>query len=272
MERDPAGAARLYIRVAVLSFRRSSTYRVATLGGAAANTVVAFLLASVLLATVSQRGSIHGLDATGAVTFMFVVFGLDAPVGVFQALELGDRIRSGDVAVDLYRPLDTQLYWLAQEVGRAAFATLTRLAPPLLIGGLVFAVRVPPRFTTWLAFAASLGAAVAFSFAYRFVISLAAFWMLDARGVYSISGLFVMGLSGFVIPLQLLPPWVSSIARNLPFAALAQFPAEVFLGMHPGLGGLLAVVARQVAWTVAFAVIGRMLLGAGMRRLVVQGG
>ena len=259
------------MRVARLSFQRSSTYRVATVGGAVSNTVVAFLLASVLLAVISQRGSIRGLDATGAVTFTFLVYGLDGPVGVYHPLDLTQRIRTGDVAVDLYRPYDVQLLWLAHELGRAAFHTLTRLAPPLLIGGLVFELRVPNDAATWIAFAASLWAAILLSYAYRFLLSLTAFWMLTGQAATGIAGMFVMLLSGLTIPLQLFPSWVGSVAKALPFASFGQLPAEIFIGDHPGAEAV-PIVARQLMWVVVLAVGGRALLGTATRRLVVQGG
>ena len=267
----PPFPAAAYVRVARLAFLRASTYRIATLGGIVANTAVAFILASVLVSVVSQRGAIEGIDARAAATFAFLVYALDAPVGIFRLLDLGERIRSGDVAVDLYRPFDLQLYWLANEVGAAGFAVLTRLVPPLAFGALVFDLRLPSEPEVVVGFASSLVAAMAVSYGFRFVVALSGFWVLDGRGVQSITGFLVVALSGWVLPLQLYPDWLAAIARALPFATLAQFPAEAFLGMHRG-GEIVALVAQQLAWAAALAVLGRMLLGAATRRLVVQGG
>ena len=46
------------------------------------------------------------------------------------------RVRSGDVATDLQRPLDFQAYWLAQDLGRAAYHALFRGVPPFIFGAL----------------------------------------------------------------------------------------------------------------------------------------
>ena len=261
----------MYARVARLAFHRAATYRIATLGGAVANTLVAFLLASVLLLVVSERGDLRGLDAAAAVTYTFVVFGLDEPVGIYQTLELTRRIRSGDVSVDLYRPFDVQLYWLANEAGRSLYALATRLAPPMLFASFFFDLRLPTQADVWFAFACSVVAAMLVSFTFRFVVSLSAFWMLDGRGVQSITGFLVAALGGTAYPLQLYPGWVGDIARALPFATVAQFPAEVFLGMHRGAAAV-ELIGRQLMWAVVFALMGRALLGSATRRLVVQGG
>lgn len=261
----------VYVRVARLAFSRLSAYRVAMAGGIAANTVIAFLQASVFLAVFSQRGEIRGLDATGAVTFTFLTWALDAPVALFMPLELAERVRTGDVAVDLYRPFDVQLYWLANEVGRSAFATLTRLAPPLLIASVFFDLRVPTTPTVAIAFVASVGGAFAVSYALRFLVALSGFWLLDGRGVQGMTGFLIVALSGFGFPLQLYPDWLGGLARALPLAALAQVPAEMFLGMHTGVDAI-AAVARQFLWAAVLAVTGRVVLARATRKLVVQGG
>jgi ABC-2 type transport system permease protein len=259
----------LYARVARNAFGRYATYRASTVGGAVANTVVGVLRASVLLAVVVPRGSIRGFTASDAATFAFLAVALDAPVSMFAPLDLAARIRTGDVAVDLYRPLDVQAYWLAHEVGRAAFQLLTRLAPPLLAGGLLFHLRIPSDPRVWFAFAAALAGAIVLSFALRFVLTLSAFWLLDGQGVQGIANIFATLLSGWMVPLALFPPAVARVGRNLPWASLLQLPAEVFLQSG---GSQLLTFARQLAWTIALLGLGRVLLRRATRRLVVQGG
>lgn len=267
----PAIVRRVYLRVARLAFAQLSTYRAAMAGGIAANTAIAFLQASVFLAVFSARGEIRGLDAAGAVTFAFVTWALDAPIAMFMPLDLATRVRRGDVAVDLYRPFDVQLYWLANEAGRSAYATLTRLAPPLVIASLFFDLRVPTTPTVFAGFAASVVAAFAVSYAFRFLVALSGFWLLDGRGVQGMTGFLVVALSGFGFPLQLYPDWLGTVARALPFASLAQIPAEMFLGMHTGLAAV-TIVVRQLLWAVGLAVAGRVVLARATRQLVVQGG
>jgi ABC-2 type transport system permease protein len=272
--RDRPTPGAVYANVARLAFARNTTYRISTIGGAAANTIVAALFASVLLATFRQRpdGHLGSLDATAAVTYTFIVYGLDAPIAIFHPLPLIDRIRSGDIAVDLHRPFDVQLYWLAEDVGRLAFHALARFAPPLLVGGLLFDLRIPHTPSTWAAFAATVALAAVLSYVYRFAVALSAFWFLDGRGVQGITNLFVMLLGGTTLPLQVLPDSIEGPARALPYAATTQLPAEVLLGLHDDAAALAAILARQAAWIVVLTLLGRSLLHRATRRLVVQGG
>ena len=75
----------------------------------------------------------------------------------FGEFGLAERIRTGDIVVDLYRPVDVQRYWFDQELGRAGFQVLWRALPPFAVGALVFDLALPPDVGTWVAFAASAG-------------------------------------------------------------------------------------------------------------------
>ena len=121
---------RLWFEVARRSFRRWSTYRMATAAGVVTNTVFGYLRAYILLAVVAAAGgTAGGWDATQLVTFAFLTQGLMNVSLAFGDPELAQLIRTGDVVVDLYRPVDLQMWWLAASLGRAAFSTLARGSP-----------------------------------------------------------------------------------------------------------------------------------------------
>ncbi len=262
---------RLYLEVARQTFRKVTTYRGATFAGAFTNTVFGFLIAYVLLAVYATRPSVNGFDASDALTFTFVVQGLLMVVGVFGNTEVADRIKSGDVIVDLYRPLDFQAYWMADAYGSAAFYAIFRGIPPFIVGALVFDLRLPTAPLTWLAFVVSVALAVAVAFGWRFLLNLTAFWILDVRGPNQIGWLVAQFFSGVFIPLFFFPWWLARVADALPFASMAQVPAEVFLGKHEGLD-LLGVLGVQLAWALVLLGAGRVVLARAVRRVVVQGG
>src|ERR671930_347527 len=90
-------------------------------------------------------------EAVTNTVFCFLTQALIGPVQIFGGMELTERIRTGDVAIDLYRPADLQGWWLADDLGRAAFALAFRGLPPLLTGILVFHLGVPGP-ATWARF------------------------------------------------------------------------------------------------------------------------
>lgn len=266
-----AWRARLYWEVARRGFRRYATYRAATFAGIFTNTVFGFLRAYVFVALFAVRSVVGGYDARDALTYTFVAQGLLATVELFGWWEIALGIRSGDVVTDLYRPLDYQGYWLAQDIGRGAFEAIFRGIPPFLCGLLVFRLLLPQSPLTWAAFVISVLLAICVSFALRFLVNISAFWLLDYRG----PGTLVMAvsnfLSGMLVPVVFFPGALRGVATLLPFAAMLQTPVDVFLGKQHGLA-LLGTLAGQAAWALALLLLGRLLLRAALKKLVVQGG
>ena len=263
---------RLWWEVAKRSFARHATYRAATFAGVFTNTVFGFIKASILLAVFHERSSIGGFDVRDALTFTFVAQGFLAAVGAFGGhLGLADRIQTGDVVTDLYRPVDLQAYELATDLGRAAFQLFIRAIVPLVVGGIAFDLRLPTTPGPWLVFLASLTVGLVVSFAIRFLVSLTTFWFLDYRAPSQMSTVITLFLSGFAVPVVMFPDWLESLARALPFVAFVQLPIEVLLQKYDG-GELVGVFAFQAAWAVVLLALGRFVLARATRRVVIQGG
>ena len=262
---------RLYWEIARRGFGRYAAYPAATLAGIWTNTVFGFIQAYILLALYENRDDIGGYDPSDAVTYVWFVQAMLMAVYAFGWFEVAFRIRSGDIATDLARPLDPLRYWLAFDLGRALYHFAFRGIAPFLVGMLVFDIRLPESPATWVWLALSLVLAVVVSFGFRFLYNLVAFWLTDYRGV----GWLAMGvsfvLSGFVLPLPFFPDWLEAIARVLPFAAMVQIPIDVFLEQATGaeVAGLLLL---QALWAVILLCLARIVLGAAIRQLVVQGG
>jgi ABC-2 type transport system permease protein len=262
---------RLYWHVASTTMRRLTAYRGATVAGIFTNTVFGYLIAYVTVAVFRQRPAIGGYDVTDAVTFTFVTQGLLMVVGMFGDTEMAERVRTGDVAVDLSRPYDFQGWWAATSAGRTVFFAAFRSLPPFLFGSVAFHLRLPAEPWVWPAFVLSAALAAAIGFAWGFLLQLSVFWVLDVRGPLQIGWITANVLSGMLAPLVLLPDGLERVVRLLPFASLIQVPVEVFLGKSRGLD-LVGAYALQVAWVVALVALGRGALARAERRVVVQGG
>ncbi|WP_354640666.1 ABC transporter permease [Kitasatospora camelliae] len=268
------GALGLYLAVARGAFRRYSTYRAATLAGAFTNTVFGCILASTFLALWRARPGLGGYDTTQAVTYIWVSQALLVTVAVwgggFQD-DVQERFRSGDIAIDLYRPVDFQGWWLASDLGRAAFHLLARGVPPTLVGALLFHTRLPASPAVWAVFLLSVLLAVVVSFGLRFLVSLTGFWLHDSEGVRAVMLVVAMFFSGMLLPISLFPGALGTAAHVLPWSALVQIPTDVLLERRTG-GALLTGLAFQLAWAAALLAAGRALQLLATRKVVVQGG
>lgn len=256
-----------------LGYRRYAAYPGATAAGLFTNMFFGFLQAYILLAVYESRDSIGGYDVRDAVTYVWLTQGLLSVVASFGPswIELALRVRSGDIAVDLARPLDLQRAQLAQDFGRAGYQLLFRAAPPFVLGALLFDLTAPSSAGVWAVFAVSVALAVVVSFAVRFAVNLLSFWLTDYRGAMLLALTVSQLLSGLIVPLAFFPEPSDTVARALPFASMLQLPVDVFVGAAAG-SEIMAVLAIQATWALALLGLGRLVLAAGTRKLVIQGG
>ncbi|QIJ62954.1 ABC-2 family transporter protein [Streptomyces sp. JB150] len=265
------GAGRLYGAVAAGAFRRYATYRAATAAGVFANTVFGLILVYTYLALWDERPRLGGYDQAQAVTYVWLGQALLAAAAIggggFED-ELMERIRTGDVAIDLYRPADLQLWWLASDLGRAGFQLLGRGVVPFAFGAVFFEVALPSEPLRWAAFLVAVGLGVVVGFGIRYLVALSAFWLIDGTGVVQMSWLAGFFCSGMLLPLNVFPGELGEVVRALPWSSLLQAPADVLLGTADPL----PTFAFQAAWAVALLALGRLVQSAATRRVVVQGG
>jgi viologen exporter family transport system permease protein len=256
--------------IAKRGWRRYAAYPWATVAGAFTNTIFGFLLAYVLLAVYRSRSDVGGFDAADAVTYVWLSQSMIMTVYIFSWWELAWRIRDGSIATDLLRPLNPQRYWLAFDLGRAPYHFLFRGLPPFVLGALVFELRYPSPLDA-LAFLVSLPLAVVVSFGFRFIYNSVAFWLLDFRGVVTLSTTVIVFFSGMAIPLRFMPTALRDLCYALPFGSVIQTPVDIWLGKRQG-AALAGVLALQLFWAIALLAIGQLVLQRATRKVIVQGG
>src|SRR5207237_5273484 len=123
-----------YWEVAKRGVRRYSTYRAATVAGVVTNSVFAFIRAYILIAVFRQQAHIGGFDVRDALTYTFVSQGFLIPMPMFGWYDIDQRVRTGDIVSDLYRPVDFQGYWFVLDGARALYQAMAR-GVPTVAGG-----------------------------------------------------------------------------------------------------------------------------------------
>ena len=264
----------LYVAVAVRAFRRYSTYTVATLAGAFTNSVFGIVISFVYLAVWAQSPHAGGYDAKDAVTYCWLAQAMIATVSIWAGGATDDvaaRIRTGDIAVDLYRPASFLGWWLATDLGRAAYHLASRGVAPTIVGALLFHISFPSNPLVWLLFLLSVTLGVMVSFGIRMLVACSAFWLLDHTGLLNVSTVCAMFFSGLAVPLVLFPGWTRDVVLHLPWAAYVQVPIDVWLGKSTG-AELVAALGFQAAWVVVLLGACAVVLRLADRKVVLQGG
>jgi len=141
----------------------------------------------------------------------------------------------------------------------------------MIVGALLFGFAFPHNLTAIVLIAPAIGLAVVISFACRFLVNLAAFWLVEVRGLITVYVLTMNLLCGLIVPVQLFPMWLKVIAYSTPFPFLMQAPTDLVTRQAEGWHAV-GIIAAQLGWCVVLLGLGRIVLSRATEKLVVQGG
>src|SRR6266700_3698949 len=259
---------RLYREVARRAIQRQLAYRTENLAGVVTNVFFGYIRAAVFVAVYQGQASnsIGGYDAQAAVSYTWVTQAMIMVVALWGWWDIEETIRTGDVVSDLAKPFVYLGFWLARDVGRAAYFTVFRAVPILLAGELLFGLHWPSSLGAWLAFGLSVVLALLVSFGWRFLLNVSAFWTTDARGLGSIALAAVTFLGGFVVPIRYFPVWLQPLALGLPFASITQTPSDLFVERVQG-ADVVGPMALQLVWAVVMLVAAQLTTLLATRRV-----
>ena len=188
--------------------------------------------------------------------------------------ELADKIRTGDIAYDLCRPMQLYGYYYVRIAAQKLMGSLLRALPML-----VFAALLPPGWGIGApASPAALGLALAgILLGLLCVCALENITVgltmrtLDPKGVQALLNLMMMILSGNILPLTLFPDSWQKVITLLPYAQLLDAPIRLYTGEWT-LAQAPRALLIQAAWTAMLMGLGLLLWKKNQRRLIVQGG
>ena len=262
---------RLYIEVAKKSFQRQVAYRDATIAGFVTNLFFGNLRAAVMIAVYGASAHVAGYSLTDSITYTGLTQALIGVMALWGWFDILRTIKSGEVASDLSKPFDYYTFWLAQDAGRGSYQLLARGVTMMIVYALIFSIITPATIGQWALTLISLLLAWLLSFAWRFLISTAAFWAVDAIGYARMAYFLTLFPSGFLIPVSFMPDWLQAICRATPFPSMIDTPVRIYLN-HARGADAVGLLLAQAAWAIVLILAGRLMAEAGRRKLIIQGG
>lgn len=210
----------------------------------------------------SEAGPLAGFGQAEFARYFTVTLVVRQLTGAWVMWELNYQIRTGALSPALLRPLNPLWVNLASTLAAVPWR-LVVLAPILAAlfawrPDIVF-VPTPARLVGFLV---SVGLAFLAAWLVQVVFGVLAFWFDQSLGFFSVYFAVWGLLSGYFVPLSLLPDALGGVAAWLPFHATLGAPVDVLLGGAP-VGPTLAL---QGAWVGALLLGVRGLWAAGLRR------
>lgn len=184
---------------------------------------------------------------------------------------IGHKVRSGDYAVDLIKPVTSVMVYWSTSLGGTLANIATRGLPVLLVFSPVFLDVAKLSLARLLVF---LGACIAGYIMTNLIFALIGHLAFVTTEIWPFARSTqnsIRFLSGALIPIAFFPPWLAAIARFLPFRLLYSFPIRVLLEDLPAE----EVVRDSLllgAWLVLLSVLLWLVHKRAVWHSVVQGG
>ena len=224
-----------------------------------------------LWTSVAGKGTFMGRDADQYVAYFLATLLVRQLTGNWVAWQMMEEIRMGTMAMRLLRPIHPFVTYTASHLAALPFRGV--IALPLVVILLVTSGRDglthdPLQLAAVLP---SIAMAWLITFAILFAIGSLAFFLTQTMALATLYfGLFSL-FSGYMLPLDMLPGPIATIATYLPFRFTLSVPVEI-LTLPLSSAKLAEMLALQAAWLAALVALAIWLWNRGVRRFESVGG
>ena len=183
---------------------------------------------------------------------------------------INGQIQSGNIAVQLIRPISFSAMLFARHFGTSAVKCILYSVPLTVIAACFF--KQPLCCLPQLP-AALLSVLLAYliQFLYSLIIGLMAFWLIVTWPLNMLLGAVYKLLSGSWIPAAMFPDALKTVNTFLPFRAMYEIPVSILTVPMDGKH-IASKLAVQVFWLTFLFVLKNVTWKTGTKKLVVQGG
>jgi ABC-2 type transport system permease protein len=222
-------------------------------------------------AVFSSSRAVAGYDLAQMVTYVGVGWIIRSFYFNNVDRDMAAEVLEGKIALNLLRPVDTQLMYLSQTVGEACFRAVMFTLPVAAALVLVYPIRPPAGWIAAMLFAVSCILALLILTSINFMVGTVSLHIYSIMGVIRAKYFIVEFLSGLLLPLSFFPPGLQRVISWLPFPYISFTPLQIYLGKARGWAAWEALAAQGV-WVVVLYCGGRAFWKFSTRRLSIQGG
>lgn len=230
-----------------------------------------FVFYYIWMAIYKTDSVINGISKEQIVTYIILSRILYTQVTSGFIPRIGRRIQTGDISMDLLKPMDFQLFMFFGRIGDFLSFFVMTAVPILIICSLFLGMQAPANALTFVYFLLSLLMAIAVSFFVEYWVGLLTFYTNYSWGLQTFQEALVSMFSGVLIPLSFFPGWLRTITDLLPFQQMSYSPVSIYLGIVKGKQ-VFEVLGFQFLWIVILFVLSRLFYSFAIKKITVQGG
>lgn len=260
---------RKYWTIFRVNWQNSLEYRGPTFIYILGNLLYIVVLLYLWNAIYREGGALGEYTLSELFTYYVLQLMINSLVLSYVSWDIVDQIREGFFSNFLIKPLNYLTYWftlnLSGKLLEGVFILIVGAVVALILASQLF---IPPQGVPVFYFLFSLVLGLVLAFEFEFLIGVIAFWLIQVKSFKYMLQYIIFFFAGAVLPLDLFPGGLKTVAEWLPFQFLVYFPIQIFLGKEeaPMEGFLIAMI-----WILGLYLFLRFLLMRGIRKYEAVG-
>lgn len=215
--------------------------------------------------------SIEGFDFSHMLTYIAVGWIIRSFYFNNIDQEMTYGVMEGKLAMDLIKPVNTQLMYIAQALGESVFRLGLLTVPTAAVLLLVYPLQWPASLVHFAAFLLSVVLSFFIVAGINFAVGTFALRLKSILGLLRAKYFLLELFSGLLIPISFFPHIFQKILSALPFQYISYVPVLLYLGKIHGVG-IIEALALQLLWVFAVLALGDGLWRWSSRKITIQGG
>jgi len=186
-------------------------------------------------------------------------------------MEFGEWVSTGNIIVELLRPIGIKLNLFSRRLGQSIFFLLFKAIPITVIGTFILNASKPYNTISLLLFGIVFFLSTIIIFYIEFIIGLISFYTLTTHSLHFTKVAILSVLSGGVIPISFFPNIVQKILNISPFSGLIFNPINIYLGNYSRQKTITSILV-QFFWILILLLLSNYLFKRVSKKIVIQGG
>lgn len=216
-------------------------------------------------------GVIRGMTFQQTFLYVSLATAITVLMRTWADWEMCSQIRTGDIIMSFFKPIDYMRYAFANSIGSMAGNFVTVTIPSLLIVFVAFQSRMTLGWNV-LFFAVTLLGSCVLSFLFDFIVGTTCFWTLSIWGISVAKDFSILFLSGALVPLCFFPDSLARVIGFMPFPYMYNLPLTILTSTQADVGTWSRGIAVQFAWIVVGYLLARVYFAFSLKKLTVNGG
>lgn len=262
-----------YLVLVKASIKETLEYRLSlyvTLFGNVIYLIITYYLWTAIFSS-TNRTEINGMTLSSTIIYVVLGATISNCLEVYVVWDIGRSIQSGQITLDLLKPMKYRHYILNMVTGKIIGKFVTNFFPIFAVT--LFLVKdslaIGANFVFFL-FSFAIGSLI--NFYLNYVVGIICIYTESIWGINIMKTVVISLLSGMTIPISFFPPLLKRIVEFLPFQAICNIPLTIILDKNNDIFMYIRSIGIQLLWAVILMVFTEFLWNVSIKKITVNGG